>query len=84
MIVGTIIIFASQIFVSGIAGKLIGALVILQVVIHLIILNTQLPGNVLLLLKKLKPMAGFNLMKQLGKLNDLLFVFDNATQNNLK
>ena len=84
MIIGTIIIFVSQIFVSGIAKQLIGAIVILQVVIHLIILNTQLPGNVLLTLKKLKPIAGFNLMKQLGKLNTLLFEFDLTTQNTLK
>lgn len=84
MIIGTIIIFVCQIFVSGIAKQLIGAIVILQVVIHLIILNTQLPGNVLLTLKKLKPIAGFNLMKQLGRLNTLLFEFDLTTQNTLK
>ena len=84
MIIGTILIFVGQIFVSGIAKQLIGAIVILQVVIHLIILNTQLPGNVLLTLKKVKPIAGFNLMKQLGKLNTLLFEYDLTTQNNLK
>ena len=84
MIFGTILIFASQIFIGGIAKQLIGAIVILQVVIHLIILHTQLPGNVLLTLKKLKPIAGFNLMKQFGRLNGVLFEFDYATQNSLK
>jgi hypothetical protein len=32
----------------------------------------------------LKPIAGFNLMKQLGRLNTLLFEFDLTTQNTLK
>ena len=63
MIYGSILIFVLQIFISGIAKELIGAIVILQVVIHLIILNTQMPANVLLTLKKLKPMTGFNLLK---------------------
>ena len=84
MIYGSILIFVLQLFISGIAKKLIGAIVILQVVIHLIILNTQMPGNALLTLKKVKPIAGFNLMKQLGRLNALLFDFDYATQSNLK
>ena len=38
----------------------------------------------MLALKKLKPIAGFDLMKQLGRLNGVLFEFDLATQSRLK
>lgn len=63
MIYGTILIFVTNLFIGGIGKNLIKAIVILQVVIHLVILNTQIPGNVLGLLNKVKPIAGFNLMK---------------------
>ena len=40
MIYGTIMIFITNIFIGGIGKNLIKALVILQMVIHMIILNT--------------------------------------------
>lgn len=59
--------------------KLIGTISILQLVFFLMSINTQMPGNALSLLKNLKPIVTFDIVKSLSGLNKFVFEFDYKT-----
>ena len=64
---------------KGILKKLIGTIGILQLVFFLMSINTQMPGNALSLLKNLKPIVTFDIIKSLSGLNKFVFEFDYKT-----
>jgi hypothetical protein len=59
----TIMVFLMSIVFEKIATRLIGAIMSLQIVIHLGLFNIGMPANSLNFIQKLKPLVGFNLLK---------------------
>ena len=80
----SILLLIGQFFLNGIAKELIGAIVILQVVNHLVMINTEIPGQVTLTFSYIKPISTFNMWKELGRINDFIYVFDYKAQKVLK
>ena len=56
--------------------KLIGALMSLQIIVHLGLLQVAIPGNTTTFLKTLKGITYFNVFKETARINDYVFGFD--------
>lgn len=76
----TIMVFLMSIVFEKIATRLIGAIMSLQIVIHLGLFNIGMPANSLNFIQKLKPLVGFNLLKSVQKLTFKLFPDDEQLQ----
>ena len=72
----TIINAIMNIFIQGALKEIIGTLLSLQVIIHMFLYSLPFPGNIQTFVKKLKPIAGFNILKSLSVYTSKLFVQD--------
>ena len=67
MTILAIIMFILNMIFAGSLKKLIGAIMSLQVVIHMVLMMLPFPPNIGNYLTKLKPIASFNVLKKLSK-----------------
>ena len=80
MSITTIILFCMTLVFSKAATKLVGAIMSLQIVIHLALFNLSMPANCSNFIQKMKPLVGFNLVKVLAKWIKVLIPNDDFIQ----
>lgn len=59
---------------------MIATLFSLQIIIHMFLLSIPFPGNIVNVIKKLKPLVSFNIIKDLNKFIERIFMVDTAGQ----
>jgi hypothetical protein len=64
MVVGTIYSLVLSFVLANVLKKLLMTLFSLQVIVHMFMLTVPFPGNVVNIVKKVKPLISFNIMKQ--------------------
>jgi hypothetical protein len=74
----TIVMFLLNLIFAGAVKEIIGAIMSLQVVIHMALFMLPFPANMGNFIQKLKPIASFNVLKQLSKLVDMILPQDSA------
>ena len=72
----TIINLIMNIFIQGALKEIIGTILSLQIVIHMFLYSLPFPGNIQTFVKKLKPIASFNILKAISKYTSMIFVQD--------
>jgi hypothetical protein len=63
---------------KDVVKRLLGALVLMQLIIYMAILSSEFPGNVVFFMSQVKPIVSFDLLKFLGEINKYIFHFDEA------
>ena len=64
MVMGTIYSLLLSLILAKVLKKLLMTLFSLQVIIHMFMLTVPFPGNVVNVVKKIKPLISFNILKQ--------------------
>lgn len=64
MVMGTIYSLLLSLILANVLKKLLMTLFSLQVIIHMFMLTVPFPGNVVNVVKKIKPLISFNILKQ--------------------
>ena len=63
MVIGTIYSLILSFVLANVLKKLLMTLFSLQVIVHMFMLTVPFPGNVVNIVKKVKPLISFNIMK---------------------
>ena len=63
MVIGTIYSLVLSFVLANVLKKLLMTLFSLQVIVHMFMLTVPFPGNVVNIVKKVKPLISFNIMK---------------------
>jgi hypothetical protein len=84
MVLTTIYTLALSMVLADAVRKLLTTLLTLQVIIHMFMYTVPFPGNISNIIKKIKPIVSFNLMKSLSKYTEKVFKFDTLGQLALK
>ena len=80
MILATVWTLALSMVLANAVKKLLTTLLTLQVIIHMFMFMVPFPGNISNIIKKIKPIVSFNLMKSLTKYTEDFFGFDQLLQ----
>ena len=84
MVLTTIYTLVLSMILANAVKKLLLTLLTLQVIIHMFMFMVPFPGNVSNVIKKIKPIVSFNLMKSLTKYTEDFFGFDKLLQIQMK
>ena len=76
MVLTTVWTLALSMILANAVKKLLLTLLTLQVIIHMFMFMVPFPGNISNIIKKVKPIVSFNLMKSLTKYTEDFFGFD--------
>ena len=66
MIVATVYSLALSLLLANVLKKLLMTLFSLQVIIHMFMLTVPFPGNIINVIKKMKPLISFNILQKLS------------------
>ena len=80
MVMGTIYSLLLSLILANVLKKLLMTLFSLQVIIHMFMLTVPFPGNVVNVVKKVKPLISFNILKQFSVWVEKLLEFDTVKQ----
>ena len=80
MVMGTIYSLLLSLILANVLKKLLMTLFSLQVIIHMFMLTVPFPGNIVNVVKKIKPLISFNIMKQFSVWVEKLLTFDSLKQ----
>ena len=76
MIMSTIYTLALSLLLSNAIKKLLVTLFSLQIIIHMFLFTIPFPGNIVNVIKKIKPLVSFNILKDLNIFIEKVFIFD--------
>ena len=75
MTITTVYTFVLSMYLAKAIKKLISTLFSLQIIIHMFLFSIPFPGNIVNVIKKIKPLVSFNIIKGLSKyIEKFLFV----------
>ena len=76
MIISTVYTLVLSLFLSNAIKKLLVTLFSLQIIIHMFMFTIPFPGNIVNVIKKIKPLVSFNILKDLNVYIEKVFFFD--------
>ena len=84
MVVTTVYTLVISLFLSNTIKKLIATLFTLQIIIHMFLLSIAFPGNIINVIKKIKPLVSFNILKPVTKYIEKFMLVDTLRQIEMK
>ena len=76
LVIATVYSLALSFFLANVLRKLLMTLFSLQIIIHMFMLTIPFPGNIINIVKKLKPLVSFNILKIVSDYSEKLLPFD--------
>jgi hypothetical protein len=80
MILTSIYTLLLSMVIADAVKKMLTTLLTLQVIIHMFMYTVPFPGNISNIIKKIKPIVSFNLLKSLSIYTEKVFKFDTVKQ----
>ena len=80
MVIGTVYSLTLSFLLANVLKKLLMTLFSLQVIIHMFMLTIPFPGNIVNVIKKIKPLISFNVLQKLSDWIEKLLQFDTLRQ----
>ena len=80
MVIGTIYTLALSLTLANVLKKLLMTLFSLQIIINMFMLTIPFPGNIVNVIKKIKPLISFNILKPLQNWVENTLQFDDLAQ----
>ena len=80
MVLGTVYTLILSMFLSNAIKKLLMTLFYLQIIIHMFMLTIPFPGNIVNVIKKIKPLISLNIMEGISVYIEKVLVFDTLKQ----